>query len=235
MTLLRQRMIEDMQVRNLAPHTQATCVLHISLFARHFRKSPELLGPEEIRDYQLYLTNQRKLAPSSIVSLPPPFASSTMLPSREAGTWKRTSRLQAAQELAGRSQPIGGSPFSRLRQRHQTPSDPDDLLRRRLAHLRSRSLDGHLAQQPADGDPGGPGQGPQGPLRHALPAIRAGIGLNHNVEVWFLVDSRSSLIARLGQFRDRLRRRQRAHCVYLWQLRPQRNPVTGDYEGYRGR
>ena len=60
-------MIEDMQVRNLAPHTQATHVLHISLFARHFHKSPELLGPEEIRDYQLFLTNQRKLAPSSIV------------------------------------------------------------------------------------------------------------------------------------------------------------------------
>ena len=67
MTLLRQRMIEDMQVRNLAPHTQATYILHVSLFARHFRKSPELLGPEEIRDYQLFLTNQRKLAPSSIV------------------------------------------------------------------------------------------------------------------------------------------------------------------------
>ena len=67
MTLLRQRMIEDMQVRNLAPHTQATYILHVSLFARHFRKSPELLGPEQIRDYQLYLTNQRKLAPSSII------------------------------------------------------------------------------------------------------------------------------------------------------------------------
>jgi integrase/recombinase XerD len=67
MTLLRQRMIEDMQVRNLAPHTQSTYILHVSLFARHFRKSPELLGPEEIRDYQLYLANQRKLAPSSIV------------------------------------------------------------------------------------------------------------------------------------------------------------------------
>ena len=67
MTHLRQRMIEDMQVRNLAPHTQATYILHVSLFARHFRQSPELLGPDEIRDYQLYLTNQRKLASSSII------------------------------------------------------------------------------------------------------------------------------------------------------------------------
>jgi integrase/recombinase XerD len=67
MTPLRQRMIEDMQVRNLAPHTQDTYILHVSLFARHFCKSPELLGPEEIRDYQLFLTNQRKLAPSSII------------------------------------------------------------------------------------------------------------------------------------------------------------------------
>src|SRR5438132_14362404 len=34
---------------------------------RHFNKSPELLGPEDIRSYQLYLTNERKLAPSSII------------------------------------------------------------------------------------------------------------------------------------------------------------------------
>ena len=35
--------------------------------ARHFNKSPEILGPEEIRPYQVYLTNERKLAPSSII------------------------------------------------------------------------------------------------------------------------------------------------------------------------
>jgi integrase/recombinase XerD len=95
MTLLRQRMIEDMQVRNLAPHTQATYVLHISLFARHFHKSPELLGPEEIRDYQLYLTNQRKLAPSSIV-VTTALRFLYNVTSREAGTWKRTSRLPSS-------------------------------------------------------------------------------------------------------------------------------------------
>jgi hypothetical protein len=43
MTSLRRRMIEDMQVRNLSLQTQATYVLQVSLFARHFNKSPELL------------------------------------------------------------------------------------------------------------------------------------------------------------------------------------------------
>jgi hypothetical protein len=67
MTPLRQRLTEDMQVRNLSPHTQATYVLQVSLFARYFSKSPEALGPEEIRSYQVYLTNQKKLAPGSIL------------------------------------------------------------------------------------------------------------------------------------------------------------------------
>ena len=56
MTPLRQRMTEDMQVRNLSPHTQASYLQQASLFARHFNKSPEQLGPEDIRAYQVYLT-----------------------------------------------------------------------------------------------------------------------------------------------------------------------------------
>ena len=67
MTSLRQRMIEDMQIRNLSVHTRTTYVLQVSLFARHFSKSPELLGPEEIRLYQVYLTNEKKLATGSIL------------------------------------------------------------------------------------------------------------------------------------------------------------------------
>src|SRR5262245_364455 len=67
MTPLRQRMTEDMQVRNLALNTQASYLQQVSLFARHFNKSPEALGPEEIRTYQVYLTNERKLAPGSIL------------------------------------------------------------------------------------------------------------------------------------------------------------------------
>jgi integrase/recombinase XerD len=67
MTHLRQRMTEDMQVRNLALNTQTSYVQQVSLFARHFNKSPELLGPEDIRTYQVFLTNEKKLAPSSIL------------------------------------------------------------------------------------------------------------------------------------------------------------------------
>src|SRR5437870_840832 len=70
MTILRQRMIEDMQVRNLSSSTQHTYLLHVSLFARHLHKSPAVLGPEELRSYQVYLTNEKKLAPAEKRSLP---------------------------------------------------------------------------------------------------------------------------------------------------------------------
>ena len=66
MTPLRKRLIEDMTVRNLAPTTQATYVQQVSMFARYFGRSPETLGAEEIRSYQVYLAMEKKLAPSSI-------------------------------------------------------------------------------------------------------------------------------------------------------------------------
>ena len=67
MTPLRQRMIEDMQVRNLSINTQKSYILQVALFARHFDRSPEGLNPEDIRTYQVYLTNEKKLAPGSIM------------------------------------------------------------------------------------------------------------------------------------------------------------------------
>src|SRR5574340_411438 len=67
MTSLRQRMTEDMQVRNLALGTQSVYLQQVSLFARHFHQSPEQLGPEDIRAYQVHLTNEKKLAPASVI------------------------------------------------------------------------------------------------------------------------------------------------------------------------
>jgi site-specific recombinase XerD len=60
-------MSEDMQVRNLAPHTQRSYLQQVSQFARHFGKSPALLGPDDIRAYQLHLTRDKRLSASSIL------------------------------------------------------------------------------------------------------------------------------------------------------------------------
>jgi integrase/recombinase XerD len=67
MSPLRHRMIEDMQIRNLTLNTQRVYVEQVVRFARHFRKSPDHLGPAEIRTYLLYLANQKRLAASSII------------------------------------------------------------------------------------------------------------------------------------------------------------------------
>src|SRR3989449_9548475 len=62
MTPLRQRMIEDMRVRNLARQTEIAYVTQVARFAKHFGKSPELLGLEEIRTYQVYLVNEKHVS-----------------------------------------------------------------------------------------------------------------------------------------------------------------------------
>ena len=67
MSPLRHRMIEDMQIRNLTLNTQRVYVEQVGRFARHFRKSPDHLGPAEIRTYLLHLANERRLAASSII------------------------------------------------------------------------------------------------------------------------------------------------------------------------
>ena len=66
MTSLRQRMLDDMRIRNLSSETQTSYVNHVARFARYFRQSPEHLGPEDIRAYQLHLINDRHLAPTSV-------------------------------------------------------------------------------------------------------------------------------------------------------------------------
>jgi integrase/recombinase XerD len=59
MTSLRQRMIEDLKIRNRSPKTIDTYVRHVAQFARHFGRAPDLLGPEEVRQYQLHLLEKK--------------------------------------------------------------------------------------------------------------------------------------------------------------------------------
>jgi len=66
MTPLRQRMIEDMQLRNLTPATQRSYVHYVAEYARYFQLSPEKLDVEAIHQYLLYLLNERKCSPESV-------------------------------------------------------------------------------------------------------------------------------------------------------------------------
>jgi integrase/recombinase XerD len=66
MTPLRQRFIEDMQLRKLTTHTQRAYVHYVAGFAQYFGISPDQLDIEAVRQYQLYLLNERKLSPESV-------------------------------------------------------------------------------------------------------------------------------------------------------------------------
>ena len=65
MTKLRQRMEEDMRIRNLAPTTKKRYLDRVAIFANYFNRSPALLGAEQARKFLLYLAQERKLSASS--------------------------------------------------------------------------------------------------------------------------------------------------------------------------
>ena len=59
-------MLEDMRLRNFSPETQRSYIHYIAQFAKHFDRSPDELGVEAIREYQLHLIQERKLSPASV-------------------------------------------------------------------------------------------------------------------------------------------------------------------------
>jgi len=67
MTPLRKRMLEDLQIRNYAPTTVAAYIRSVAEFAKHFGKSPDLLGSEQIREYQLYLIKEKGVSLPSYI------------------------------------------------------------------------------------------------------------------------------------------------------------------------
>ena len=67
MTPLRSRMIEDMKLAGLAAKTQEVYLQAVSTFAKHYKKSPELLTEEEVRRYLLDVRAER---PGQLQDLP---------------------------------------------------------------------------------------------------------------------------------------------------------------------
>jgi site-specific recombinase XerD len=68
MTPLRQRFIEDMQLRGLAPTTQRSYLHYVADYAKFYNTSPDKLDLEAVRQYELHMLHERKMSPESINS-----------------------------------------------------------------------------------------------------------------------------------------------------------------------
>ena len=66
MTPLRQKMLEDMRLRDLAAKTQETYVGAVRSLAARYGRSPDLLSQDDLREYFLYLVNERKVSRSTV-------------------------------------------------------------------------------------------------------------------------------------------------------------------------
>ena len=67
MTQLRKKVLEELERRNYSQATARVYVGAIRRFAAHFHRSPDLLGPEHVRQYQRHLVQERKLRPHSVM------------------------------------------------------------------------------------------------------------------------------------------------------------------------
>ena len=68
MTRLRKIMLEELQRRNYSAITTRNYLRVVADFAKHFGKSPDKLGLNELRTYQAYLLRERKLTPGTVVN-----------------------------------------------------------------------------------------------------------------------------------------------------------------------
>ena len=65
MTILRERMLADMQLRGLAEKTQEAYLRTVRQLATHYGKPPDQIDEEELRQYFLYLKNEKKASRST--------------------------------------------------------------------------------------------------------------------------------------------------------------------------
>ena len=68
MTRLRTMMLEELQRRNYSAITTRNYLRVVADFAKHFGRSPDKLGLNELRTYQAYLLRERKLTPGTVVN-----------------------------------------------------------------------------------------------------------------------------------------------------------------------
>ena len=137
-TPLRQRMIEDMKLRNLSPHTIQAYVDRVAAFAKHFGKSPQLLGPKEVRAYLVFLVEEKRVSWSyygQAICRPP-----IPLPrdSRQGLGCEGRRLSQEGDEAPSHPEPRRGRAVPRSDHQPQASCHPHDGLRRRAPRLGGR-------------------------------------------------------------------------------------------------
>ena len=167
---LRRRMIDDMMIRNLSPATQQSYLYAVAKFSPHFGHSPDRLGLEEVRAYQLHLiAQQRSWSHINQVVCALRFFYGVTL-----GWTDAFERIVAAREPQKLPMVLSADEIVRfleavpgLRNRAALTTAYGAGLRvGEVARLRRH-------RQLADADPGRARQGRQGPLRHAVAAAVA--------------------------------------------------------------
>ena len=66
MGILRDRMIEEMKLRNFSAATQKSYLYTVTRLAKYYRRPPDQLDREEIRSFLVHLTTERKLSPNTM-------------------------------------------------------------------------------------------------------------------------------------------------------------------------
>jgi integrase/recombinase XerD len=154
MTPLRQKMIRQMDLKNLSPHTRRSYLNAVNRPARYYRQSPETITSEMIEDYLLYLKNEKGNAPASccLVLTGLRFFYKHVLDQQIEIGFRLTKKPRKLPTVLTKEQvwKIINSPSE-----HQTPTDPDDHLRGRTQGRGTQAIEARTYRQPAHADQSG--------------------------------------------------------------------------------
>ena len=136
MTRLRKMMLEELQRRNYSEITTRKYLQYVTSFARHFGKSPDKLGPNELRSYQAYLLQERKLTPGTAGELCSGAAVLLRQDAQAASVSRVLALSQGPAPAADGAEPRGSRAFDQRRGNTVSTDAADDALRHGHATLR---------------------------------------------------------------------------------------------------
>ena len=126
-------MLEELQRRNYSPNTIRPYLFAVEDFARYFGKSPDQLGQEHLRQYQLHLVNDRKLTVETIAGRISALRFFFVKVLRRPYRRDRSGLSETARAIAGDFERGGSGAADRVGQ-HLLPSrDSDDVVRNGIA------------------------------------------------------------------------------------------------------